>query len=321
MIKFLISKKYIITYKFQSLVGINIGITGIEVNTDEIEQHIRYVFGSNNVNYNFQIYKSEMNSDLVPGTYRIDVDCGKNNRVSIKPTRFIQLDVQNCSKDLTASIVSTIAAVFVPEYKQALQDKKDQIRVLPYSPEYQLIFNLLVGNPDDTMISWEIEKAYQEYFDGFLQRFVNVTHFQVSSQIQNYAVLPIDPFPTVIGGETMFAFNPKQLTQFINTPEWNFASVISNSPSIQFVLYVPCISQSPLHILDSKGDRSNFDAFLIPQWGGIAIGNFEFNHKSELLTSTDLVPFLEIFAEQLRMLMGVHSISKNEFKSLLVHMD
>ncbi len=84
-------------------------------------------------------------------------------------------------------------------------------------------------------------------------------------------------------------------------------SAVSTSPCIHFLLYIPSLTHTPLQIRYSDDTILATNAFLIPQWGGIVINNVNRNsgHKSLILQRQELHAVMQIFAQQLRELMGV----------------
>lgn len=99
----------------------------------------------------------------------------------------------------------------------------------------------------------------------------------------------------------------------------SIASHVSQFPSLNFLVYVPKQSESPLFIRAS--DSSLTDNFLVPQWGGMVIYNSqELSHAGseagEGETDSDGVLHLRvkmdklmpIFVEQLKMLLGVPNV-------------
>lgn len=93
------------------------------------------------------------------------------------------------------------------------------------------------------------------------------------------------------------------------------ASHVSQFPSLNFLVYVPKQSESPLFIRSSSDseDVSLTDNFLVPQWGGMIIHNSQELSGSEAESGSDGVLHLRvrmeklmpIFVEQLKMLLGV----------------
>ncbi len=150
-----------------------------------------------------------------------------------------------------------------------------------------------------------------------LEQVRNLSRFKVSSQIQNYASLPLVPFQTTIDGVITHTLNPKDLTHFINSAEWNLESAVSTSPSIHFILYIPPKSCTPLQILHSDGKPLTTNAFLIPQWGGIAIKNLDLSSHHVHITDQVLHQYIEVFAGQLRKLMGVEPTRIANHENLL----
>jgi phosphatidylinositol glycan class S len=70
-------------------------------------------------------------------------------------------------------------------------------------------------------------------------------------------------------------------------------------------LYIPSKSTTPLHILHSDASILSTNAFLIPQWGGITIYNLK---NDGMLDIADMEGIMRVFAEQVRVLMGVSEI-------------
>ncbi|KAJ3275005.1 GPI transamidase component [Terramyces sp. JEL0728] len=196
--------------------------------------------------------------------------------------------------------VSVLSSVFAEKN----QLEKEKIKILKYSPEYQVVFSLLVGNPADGPLNWDIQPVVDDYFVPMISKLSNLTSFSISSQIQYYSTLPLSPPKTNIGGKEVFKLYPKDLTHFINSAEWNLASAVSSNPPIHFIVYVPPKQSSPLQIFHSDGSVLESNAFLIPQFGGILIRN-----PSAQITAGDLQSIMELFAQQLRQLLGVSPIS------------
>lgn len=65
-----------------------------------------------------------------------------------------------------------------------------------------------------------------------------------------------------------------ELPYIVDSNSWNLDFVADPSESqLNFVVYTPEDSFSPLFIKNSGGGFSDTNAFLIPQWGGIVILN------------------------------------------------
>jgi phosphatidylinositol glycan class S len=295
-------------------VGIRFAVDYEDIDLDFVKKTLGAQFPPNLVNYEFTIRKS-----LTPqqGEYFIKVECSKKNRMHVHKDRRISLSIEDCPRNAQQIIVNSISSIFIPEL-QDLISSKEKLRVLKYSKEYQIIFSLLVEDPGHGIIQWDIEQAVQDYVHPLLKSFENITEFQVSSQIQNYASLPISPREEGKGYDHKYVLTSNELKQFINSAEWNFASVVSNKSPIQFVAYVPSRNLSPLFIKDEEGKLVDRNSFLVYQWGGITIQNLE--HQNTFLNSADLKPWMEVFVHQLRILMGVEPISAEQNHKLLVYM-
>ncbi|KAJ3297137.1 hypothetical protein HK104_000793 [Borealophlyctis nickersoniae] len=192
------------------------------------------------------------------------------------------------------------------------------MRTVKYASQYQLTFSLLNGDPGDVALDWDVRPAVEDFIFPFLNAVSNLSDFAVSSQIQHYASLPIQPEQVQNDGKEYFALRPHALPHFINSAEWNLASVVSSAPPINFILFVPPFSQSPLRLLKSNGEFLKTNAFLIPQWGGILVRDPPQDKGSAYrLSRSELHPIMEIFVSQLRSLLGVKEIVIPNVKDLL----
>ncbi|CAO3684438.1 unnamed protein product [Umbelopsis ramanniana] len=188
----------------------------------------------------------------------------------------------------------------------------DGARTMKFSPTYQMTFSLMNGNPDSMHVDWDIEAAIATYLKPFISEVSLVSNFTVDSQIQHYADLAVTPqFMERQKLPSYYYLTPQTLPHFINSAEWNLASAISSSPTINFILYIPAADKTPLRIHDDKGQPLRSNAFLIPRWGGIAIKNPPKSASGRLeFSKEDLKPFMEIFVAQLRGLVGIHDLKK-----------
>ncbi|EGF84282.1 hypothetical protein BATDEDRAFT_7967, partial [Batrachochytrium dendrobatidis JAM81] len=199
---------------------------------------------------------------------------------------------------------------------QLMQKSADRksMRVVKYAPAYQVVLSLLVGDPESVMVSWDAQAAASAYIQPFLFELNAISEFTISSQILNYASLPIQPEKGQDGnGNTAYYMNVKALSNFLNSAEWNLASVVSSASPINLILYIPPMEQTPLHVLHYNGINS----FLIPQWGGVVIRNVPNEFRQIHYNLEKLHPIMEIFVEQLRGLLGIDSVCIVNEKMLL----
>ncbi len=108
---------------------------------------------------------------------------------------------------------------------------------------------------------------------------------------------------------------------------------MSQFPSLNFLVYVPKRSESPLYIRSDSEGRSVTDNFLVPQWGGMVIYNR--NEVSDLESSesgknqsrdsgkecgdsgvvcleVEMRKLMPVFVDHLKMLLGVPDRVKME---------
>ncbi|KAI8055911.1 phosphatidylinositol-glycan biosynthesis class S protein [Syncephalis plumigaleata] len=196
----------------------------------------------------------------------------------------------------------------------------DEMRVFPPSRNYQIMFALMNEDPSSRIVNWEIESGIGTWLGPFFKRLSPVLNATILTQVQHYATLELQPAErTSSTGETERYLTSEKLGNFINSAEWNLASVVSNDPTIHMLVYTPSPSNGRIYLLDAANTRLPLNAFLIPQWGGVVIENPSNERGAqgelELLTVDRLQPIMEIFLSQLRDLLGVRNgqplLSKN----------
>jgi phosphatidylinositol glycan class S len=174
------------------------------------------------------------------------------------------------------------------------------------------------GDPTNVTVDWELGDAVERYLKPFLNEIKYVSNFTVDSQIQHYATLTMKPKLQNSENASYYYLSPDSLPHFINSAEWNLASAVSSYPTINFIVYVPSISETPLRINNSKDEPIESNAFLIPRWGGIIISNppLASENLTHHFSTNDLLPMMEIFISQLRGLLGVTNLQKEVGKGV-----
>ncbi|GAB7353619.1 hypothetical protein MBLNU459_g4034t1 [Dothideomycetes sp. NU459] len=177
-------------------------------------------------------------------------------------------------------------------------------RAFKYAATYHLTFSLFSGSA--TPSAWDIKTALDEYLSPFLESFSSISAFTVDTQVQIYASLsPSLHGPQYDEQSKQWTLLRSDLSSFINAAEWPLSPSIGVGPTINFVLYVPSETQSPLLIRETGGT-----SWLIPQWGGVQILNptptFDSTQgNSSKLSREDLEPIMRTFTDQLDSLLGL----------------
>lgn len=176
-------------------------------------------------------------------------------------------------------------------------------RSFKYAETYHLTFSLFTPGADPS--SWDIEAALQEYMAPLLDAFSTISNFSVDTQVQLYASFsPTTPLPEYDESEGAWTLKKEDLSAFINAAEWPLSPSIGSGPTINFVVYVPSPSQSPLVVAESHAT-----SWLIPQWGGVMILNQPpsqpYPENPVHLPKESLRPALSTFSHQLLTLIGV----------------
>ena len=174
-------------------------------------------------------------------------------------------------------------------------------RSLKYAPTYHITVSLFT--PSAAPSSWEIESALADYFTPLLDSISDVSNFTVDTQVQLYATFsPSVHSPEHDTEQQIWTLREEDLSGFINAAEWPLSPSIGAGPTLNFVLYVPDHSTSPLVV---KGSQAS--SWLIPQWGGVVILNPQDANATSneaALSKESIQPALLTFSHQLLSFLG-----------------
>ncbi|KAH7381740.1 phosphatidylinositol-glycan biosynthesis class S protein [Pyrenochaeta sp. MPI-SDFR-AT-0127] len=198
----------------------------------------------------------------------------------------------------TSGAHSANTKVLSPETSTELQ--RQSTRALKYAPTYHLTFSLF--SPSHTPSAWDVEKALRTYLTPLLDSLSAISNFTVDSQVQLYATFsPSIRQPEYDEDLKAWTLRKEDLSGFINAAEWPLTPSIGDGPTVNFILYVPDQTQSPLLVKENAANN-----WLIPQWGGVHILNLE--HESGVgstLSAETLAPAMHTFSNQLIALFGL----------------
>ncbi|WFD36751.1 GPI transamidase component [Malassezia cuniculi] len=234
--------------------------------------------------------------------------------------------------DVLASTVAAHLAPFVGRPASDVFEKKPRSdsRAIQYVPRVRLVFSLL--NEDaaagGAAAGWELGDALESYTRGaartspalaplaqILDKLSGIHEFELESQVQWYAPLDLDLDARSNGTSPILTLD--DLSVFINSEQWNLESYgIASGPepfrehhsehTLHFVLFLPSAAHSPLVLRNALGEEVADPAWLVPQWGGVAVSSC--NASSALgpaLTMDELAKPIEHFASQLARLLGI----------------
>lgn len=210
------------------------------------------------------------------------------------------------SINLEESIMALLLKVFQDEASRIAASSTSSardLRVVKYSPSYELVFSLLNGGGDDPIHSWEIAAVLDKYAP-LMHELSSISTFSLESQIQFNADLTFDPNrdESVSGGYTI---QSSALKNFINSAEWNLASAQSESKPLNFILYVPRADQRPLLIKDQDVEVPT-NSFILPQFGSIVIYNPR--NSTGVLRQDVLADLMDRAIQHLLILLGLPDI-------------
>ncbi|NXM08699.1 PIGS transamidase, partial [Tyrannus savana] len=184
----------------------------------------------------------------------------------------------------------------------------DARRALKSSLGYEITFSLLNPDPKSHAVDWDIEGAVNRYVKPVLDKLSLVANFSVDSQILYYAILGVTP--RYDKESSSFILSAHSLPHVINPVEARLgSSAASLYPVLNFLLYVPERSHTPLYIQDKDGAPVSTNAFHSPRWGGIMVYNVEAPASPQaslpLHVDVDMARVMEVFLAQLRLLFGL----------------
>ncbi|KAM9974685.1 hypothetical protein ACTFIW_008147 [Dictyostelium discoideum] len=171
--------------------------------------------------------------------------------------------------------------------------------------EYSLSFTLLNSDPSDIIPKWDFPYLSNKYIQPFIEQISDIANFTVQSKISHYATLLKSPLYD--SKENSYYIPSAFLSEYINPNEWQLDTPSTNQPTLNFIIYIPKTTQSPLYIRSNQ----NSNSFLIPQWGGIIIHNVNNNKNKNNNGPIDLTNELEdqmvSFKYQLKELLGINN--------------
>ena len=171
-------------------------------------------------------------------------------------------------------------------------------RTFRYAPTYHLTFSLFT--PTSSPSAWDIESVITSHLNPLLDSLSGITNFTVDTQVQLYGTFSPTFQPSFDEASQVWNMRKDELGGFINAADWPLSPSHGEGPTINFLLYVPSPSQSPLTIAETKGH-----SWLIPQWGGIYILNGFNSSNSHELSAKVLEEPMSRFSHQLLSLLGL----------------
>ncbi|KAG1701747.1 GPI transamidase component PIG-S [Nymphon striatum] len=178
-----------------------------------------------------------------------------------------------------------------------LKPDKDQMRSVHATPGYDVTFTLIQA---ESRVSWDIIDGINDYLKPFLDKLSLFAEFNIKSQVFYFKKLNVQP--DFDSDRKHYILNPDQLPHVINPVEELLGSHVSVNPNLNFLIYIPPKSESPLLIYE-EGKPSSTNAFLSPQWGGFLIYNVNGTE-----TDLDMAYIMSVFVTQLRQLIGLPNV-------------
>ncbi len=234
------------------------------------------------------------------------------------------------------AVAKTIASIEEPSHDKVKNQGKDSgilsnrgiLRRTPAAAGYDILFSLLVPEPEKIQVSWNVPASIRAYVRPFLKQMSNLIDISVKSQVVYLQKLNIKSQKHRINKQRdVNLIRQKDLGLAINPVESQLSSHVSSNPRLNFLVYIPTVDQSPLHIAEDDKSKHLLEsnAFLIPRWGGVlihnsldAVSNYRMKKQkfNTIKTEVDDAAIMGTFIMQLRLLLGLqdHSGKDNSTK-------
>ncbi|KYQ89829.1 phosphatidylinositol glycan [Tieghemostelium lacteum] len=212
-----------------------------------------------------------------------------------------------------------------PQFREFLKQTSqiDHDKQIKSSTEYCLSFTLLNSNPEYIIPKWNFPYLSNKYIQPFINEIKDIANFTIQSKISHYANLL--RVPTFDKQTQSFNIPSERLSEYINPNEWRLETTSTNQPTLNFIVYIPDKTLSPLNIIQQKDKIMH--SFLIPQYGGVIIHNVNNNNINssntdsntiqEIDTTLQLESEMITFIYQLKELLGITQSSKKTSKQIL----
>jgi len=181
-------------------------------------------------------------------------------------------------------------------------------KVIQAATCYRLSFTLAIADPESNSAVWDFPYLQEVYLQSLLNNISVVADFTVGSQVFQYASL-LHP-PIWDQATSTFYIAEETVSQFINPNDWRLDFSASDQAQLNFIIFIPKKSESPLRIRQVDGKYSKTNSISIPQWGGISIYNPNTNTEPLALGCNELQDVMAVFVAQLKELLGGYPTTK-----------
>merc|ERR1712000_48025 len=217
----------------------------------------------------------------------------------------------DCQKEQCENQIWSTLHGFITPFVKSTSNAAERKTPTKSVTEYQLTFTLLSSEPSSVLVNWNISNALKKHFYTSLNQLQRVAKFNIDSQIKHFAPLTNIP-DNYDESSNEYLISSDSIQRFVNPNSWHLESVDANATALHFVVFVPPADKR-LRLIDNNNIKSNTNAFVVPQWGGVLIFNVP-NAKNSLPVSLSLdeqalKPVMNVFVEQLKLLLGVPSIN------------
>lgn len=221
-------------------------------------------------------------------TFDYKLGRGKDRNIEI----FTPFDGAN-DVNVSHYLADALFKIFNSEFDRLYQDSNSNNNMkMDYSPNYKLSLSLL--HQSASGIEWNLNSEPFKAFEAFIHSLSQLTHFTLSSQIGWYSQLPQTPGEYFVNSTKII----KDTSNFIDYSGWGLDQDVELDPVINLIIYIPD-KMNPIEI-----EKSNRNAFVVPQWGGVVIYNPSKLNNNDEIPLDDFHQILEIWASQLFQLIG-----------------
>ncbi|CCD26342.1 GPI-anchor transamidase GPI17 NDAI_0H01680 [Naumovozyma dairenensis CBS 421] len=243
---------------------------------------------------------------------------GYNAAFDSKETTVYYDDKSVASNDLPFFIAQTLIEhtfhIEASELNEIEQPTPQTSISVAYTPNVHLSISLLSG--DGLPIGWDIETTLKDYFSPFRELLSPVVNFTVDTSIIYYNDLNLHSLNSTSN------ITSTQLSHAMDLSELSSMNYFSESVALNLAIVFPSLERNPngFEFINSPKNHSNWQSFVVPQWGVITINKYPLR-KNSYLTESYLNPIMYQFAQDLFELLGLTNSLDDELLSPIITID
>jgi phosphatidylinositol glycan class S len=190
------------------------------------------------------------------------------------------------------------------------QPKKNQADCSRPATSYDILFTLVISEPEHYNIRWKIQSGIENQLLPLLDKFEALAKFKLTSQVLYQMRLGSE----VKQEEDGFVFQDKDIPHLISPIERKIGFTLSNSSIINLVVYVPPTDETPLFFADKHSQRSSLAFYS--SWGALKIENMHKSTSPQIMNADNQI---RAFIPVIKTLLGIRGLEPDIYSGLDPH--